>query len=483
MTDRRYLKWYNKIGYGAGDIAGNVIYAFISTFIMIYLTDTVGLNSGIVGTLMMISKFFDGFTDVIFGALIDKTKTKMGKARPWMLWPYIGNSVMLVALFAVPMEFGDVAKYAYFFICYTLLHAVFYTANNIAYSALTALITRNGNERVQMGSIRFIFAFSTSLLIQWGTVKAVELFGGGAEGWRTVAIIYAIIGLVVNTISVFSVKELPEKELEKENPADEEAAKFSSEAFPDLELADKDNRTKDESKKYTLIDAAKLLLSNKYYVLICGVYILTQLFSATLSMGIFYMTYILGDADMLGTFSFAINVPMICGLLITPFLVKKCKGMYKLNLTGYLISTIARALVMVGGYMQNIPMMLIFTGVAAIAMSPMQGDLNALIAACSDYTYRTTGKRIDGTMYSCSSLGVKIGGGIGTALTGWLLEAGGYVANAPVQPESCINMLNFMYLWLPMLLNLLITLLLSRLNVEKANEDWDKTHAVTTEEV
>jgi len=483
MTDRRYLKWYNKIGYGAGDIAGNVIYAFISTFIMIYLTDTAGLNAGIVGTLMMISKFFDGFTDVIFGALIDKTKTKMGKARPWMLWPYIGNSVMLVALFAVPMEFGDVAKYAYFFICYTLLHAVFYTANNIAYSALTALITRNGNERVQMGSIRFIFAFSTSLLIQWGTVKAVELFGGGAEGWRTVAIIYAIIGLVVNTISVFSVKELPEKELEKENPADEEAAKFSAEAFPDLELADKDNRTKDESKKYTLIDAAKLLLSNKYYVLICGVYILTQLFSATLSMGIYYMTYILGDADMLGTFSLAINVPMICGLLITPFLVKKCKGMYKLNLTGYLISTIARALVMVGGYMQNIPMMLIFTGVAAIAMSPMQGDLNALIAACSDYTYRTTGKRIDGTMYSCSSLGVKIGGGIGTALTGWLLAAGGYVANAPVQPESCINMLNFMYLWLPMLLNLLITLLLSRLNVEKANSDWDKTHAVTTEEV
>ena len=483
MTDRRYLKWYNKIGYGAGDIAGNVIYAFISTFIMIYLTDTAGLNAGIVGTLMMISKFFDGFTDVIFGALIDKTKTKMGKARPWMLWPYIGNSVMLVALFAVPMEFGDVAKYAYFFICYTLLHAVFYTANNIAYSALTALITRNGNERVQMGSIRFIFAFSTSLLIQWGTVKAVELCGGGAEGWRTVAIIYAIIGLVVNTISVFSVKELPEKELEKENPADEEAAKFSAEAFPDLELADKDNRTKDESKKYTLIDATKLLLSNKYYVLICGVYILTQLFSATLSMGIYYMTYILGDADMLGTFSLAINVPMICGLLITPFLVKKCKGMYKLNLTGYLISTIARALVMVGGYMQNIPMMLIFTGVAAIAMSPMQGDLNALIAACSDYTYRTTGKRIDGTMYSCSSLGVKIGGGIGTALTGWLLAAGGYVANAPVQPESCINMLNFMYLWLPMLLNLLITLLLSRLNVEKANEDWDKTHAVTTEEV
>ena len=453
MDNKKYLKWYNKIGYGSGDIAGNVVYAFLSTFVMIYLTDTAGLNAGIVGTLMMVSKIFDGFTDIIFGSLIDKTKTKMGKARPWMLWPYIGCSLMLIAIFAVPLEWGDVAKYAYFFITYTLLNGVFFTANNIAYSALTALITRNGNERVQMGSIRFIFAFGTSLLIQSVTVKAVEWCGGGAEGWRTVAIIYAIIGLIVNTISVFSVKELPKKELKKEN------------------------RVKDESKKYSLVDSAKILLANKYYILIYGIYILTQLFSSTLSMGIYYMTYILGDADLLGTFSFAINIPMICGLLITPFIVKKCKGMYKLNLTGYLISTIARALVMVGGYMQNIPMMLIFTGVAAIAMSPMQGDLNALIAACSDYTYRTTGKRIDGTMYSCLSLGVKIGGGIGTALTGWLLAAGGYVANAAVQPESCINMLHFMYLWLPMILNLLITILLSRLTVEKANEDWNITHS------
>ena len=453
MDNKKYLKWYNKIGYGSGDIAGNIVYAFLATFVMIYLTDTAGLNAGIVGTLMMVSKIFDGFTDIIFGSLIDKTKTKMGKARPWMLWPYIGCSLMLIAIFAVPLEWGDVAKYAYFFITYTLLNGVFFTANNIAYSALTALITRNGNERVQMGSIRFIFAFGTSLLIQSVTVKAVEWCGGGVEGWRTVAIIYAIIGLIVNTISVFSVKELPKKELKKEN------------------------RVKDESKKYSLVDSAKILLANKYYILIYGIYILTQLFSSTLSMGIYYMTYILGDADLLGTFSFAINIPMICGLLITPFIVKKCKGMYKLNLTGYLISTIARALVMVGGYMQNIPMMLIFTGVAAIAMSPMQGDLNALIAACSDYTYRTTGKRIDGTMYSCLSLGVKIGGGIGTALTGWLLAAGGYVANAAVQPESCINMLHFMYLWLPMILNLLITILLSRLTVEKANEDWNITHS------
>ena len=275
---------------------------------------------------------------------------------------------------------------------------------------------------------------------------------------------------------MFSVKELPEKELAKENPADEEAAKFSSEAYPDLEIADKENRTADESKKYSLLGALKMLLKNKFYIIICGVYIVSQLYGATLSMGIYFMTYILGDADLLGTFSAAINIPMICGLLFTPYLVKKCKGMYKLNLVGYIIATIARALVIVAGYMQNIPLMLIFTAVAALGMSPMQGDLNALVAACSDYTYKTTGNRIDGTMYSCSSLGVKIGGGLGTALAGWLLAAGGYIANAEIQPESCINMLNFMYLWLPMIFNFIMTILLSRLNVEKANADWDKEH-------
>ncbi len=190
MDNKKYLKWYNKIGYGSGDVAGNIVYAFLSSFVMIYLTDTAGLNAGIVGTLMMVSKIFDGVSDIFFGAMIDKTKTKMGKARPWMLWPYIGCSVALAAIFAIPAEMGDVAKYAYFFIAYTLLNAVFFTANNIAYAALTALVTKNGNERVQLGTIRFVFAFGTSLLIQSITVGAVEYFGGGADGWRTVAIIY-----------------------------------------------------------------------------------------------------------------------------------------------------------------------------------------------------------------------------------------------------------------------------------------------------
>lgn len=447
MEERKYLKWYNMVGYGSGDVAGNVVYAFLSSFVMIYLTNTVGLNAGIVGTIIAVSKIFDGITDVFFGTMIDKTKSKMGKARPWMFWGFFGCALTLFGVFAIPADIGQKAQYAWFFIAYTLLNAVFYTANNIAYSALTALVTKNSRERVQMGSFRFMFAFGTSLLIQTITVGAVDALGGGAEGWRAIAIIYCIVGVITNTIAVFSVKELPEEELDKENMDDEK---------------------KDD--KLTLLQAAKLLFTNKYYVMICVIYILQQLYGAMINIGIYFMTYVLCNKNLFGVFSWAINIPLIIALVFTPTLVTKWKGMYRLNKYSYMLATVARLFVVVAGYMGSVPLMLLFTAVAALGQGPWQGDMNAVIASCSEYTYLKTGKRIDGSMYSCTSLGVKIGGGIGMALSGWMLDLSGFInGDAAIQPDSCINMMYFMYLWLPFILDLLITIVLSFMNVEETN--------------
>ena len=447
MTEKRYLKWYNKVAYGSGDIAGNVVYAFLTFFVMIYLSDTIGLNTGIVGTLMAVAKIFDGISDVIFWSLIDKTHTKMGKARPWMLWPYFGCGVCLFAIFAIPTSWGKVAQYAFFFIFYVMLNAGFYTANNIAYSALTALVTKNENERVQLGSIRFVFAFTTSTIIQAVTFGLVEHFGNDAAAWRIVALIYVIIGIVSNTLSVLSLKELPEDEIEVKK------------------------ETSELEEKYTLREAVGLLVKNKFYLLILGVYLLTQLYTAFTGVGTYYMTYVLGNKDLMGDFATALNVPMIIGLLMVPTLVAKLGGMYKINYRGYALATVARIMVIVAAYLGNVPMMLLFTAIASFGMCPLQGDLNAVIASASDYTYLTTGKRIDGTMYSCTSLGVKIGGGLGTAISGWLLAAAGFIeGGVAVQPDSVITMLNVMYLWLPAIFCGLVTFLLTKLNVEKANQ-------------
>ena len=130
---------------------------------------------------------------------------------------------------------------------------------------------------------------------------------------------------------------------------------------------------------------------------------------------------------------------------------------------------IGRALVVVAGYMGSIPLMMAFTALAALGQGPWQGDMNAVIASCSEYTYLTRGKHVEGTMYSCTSLGVKIGGGIGTAIVGWLLELSGYVVTHAVQPQSAFNMMQFMYLWLPLIFDVLIMFILSRMNVEETN--------------
>lgn len=449
MQEKTYLKWYNKVGYGSGDIAGNVVYAFLSSFAMIYLTNTIGLSSGIVGTLIAVSKLFDGFTDIFFGSMIDKTRSRLGRARPWMLYGYVGCAVTLAAIFAVPTGWGTTAQYAWFFIAYTLLNGVFYTANNIAYSALTSLVTKNSKERVQMGSYRFIFAFGTSLLIQSVTIKFVAMIGGGAAAWRTVAIVYAVIGLVINTISTFSVRELSEEELKEELKEEKEQ--------------------ETEEEKYGILEAFKLLAANKFYLMICGVYILQQLYGAMINAGIYYMTYVLKNENLFGVFSWAVNIPLIIALVFTPTLVVKWKGMYKLNLGGYMIAVLGRAFVVAAGYMGSVPLMLAFTAIAALGQGPWQGDMNAVIASCSEYTFLTKGKRVDGTMYSCTSLGVKLGGGLGTAAAGWLLELSHFDGRLEVQPDSCINMLHIMYLWLPFIIDVIIMFVLSKMNVEEAN--------------
>lgn len=455
-NEKKYLKWYNKLGYGSGDLAANCIYALLTSFVMIYLTDTVGLKASVIGVLIMVSKCLDGVSDVFFGNLMDKTHTKMGKARPWMLWTEIGCGICLVAVFAIPASWGTTAQYAFFFIAYTLLNAVFYTANNIAYASLTSLITKNVNERVQMGSIRFMFSLATNIIVASVTVGLVGKFGGGAVGWKTVAIIYAIIALIVNTISVFSVRELSPEELSE--GMEESAASMD--------------------EKPSFVESLKLLLMNKYFILIAVFYMLTYIQTGIAGVGTYWCTYVLGDVSMLGAFSAAMMIPMIIGLALTPVLIKKFKGMYKINLCGYIVSTVFRALFIVAGYAMNVPMMLIMSAIAGLFASPVTGDINALISATSEYTVRTQGKHIEGAMFSCSSLGIKVGGGLGTAICGLLLDAGGYVANAPEQSASAINMLNFMYLWIPMIAVILVTVIMYFLKVEKANADWDAAHGI-----
>lgn len=416
---RKYLNWFNKIGYGTGDMAANFIYGMVMNFVLIYLTDSVGLRAGIVATLIAVSKVFDGVSDALFGHLIDITRSKLGKARPWMLWSEIGNVICLIAVFAIPEGLGETAQYAWFFIFYTALNALFYTANNI----------------------RFMFSFATSTAVAALGPKLAESYG-----WRGMAIIFAVAALAVNTFCVFSVKELPESELKEEA------------------------KTTTNDTNISFADSIKLLFNNKYYIFIMLTYLFIYASDGFAAVGMFYMTYVLGDANLFGTFSAAMNIPMILGLILVPWVVNRF-GIYRANFVGYLGAAIFRGIFAIAGFAHNVPLMLIAMVISQLLFScPCAGDLNAVIASVSEHTYLRFGKRIDGTMFSCSSVGIKIGSAIGTVVAGWMLEMSGYVANASVQAESCILMLNIMYLLIPVLLNSALAVVMFLMDVEKANE-------------
>lgn len=446
MQEKKYLKSGQMVAYGLGDLGGNFCFTFVSSFVLIYLTDIVGLNSAIVGMLMLVSKIFDGITDVLFGTIVDRTHTKWGKAWPWFLGSVIPLALCTFLEFTIP-AWDQGLQYAYFFVIYTLVNAIFYTVNNIAYNTMTALVTKNNTERVQLGVSRYVFALVAAMAISIATPILVGVFGGGAAGWRMVALIYAGILLVSELVLCLAVKELPESELY------EEAAQ--------------------EKEKQSFWKNLAYLFTNKYFLMILGIYIGNQLMnSVAQSVGMYYVTYIIGDANVFGLFSMASMLPMVIGLFLTPMFVKKF-GMYKTNVWALVIAVILGIPYIIVGWYGHVVLMLVLIAVRGVFTSPITGTLNALTAETSRNAYIKTGRKMEGSMFACSSMGMKIGSGIGVALAGWLLDVGGYDGMAAVQTQGALNMITIMYLVFPVVSIALQLLFVLGLNVEKENKELE----------
>lgn len=434
-TKKKYLSLPKKIAYGSGDMGSNFFYMLVSSFMMLYLTDSVGLNAGVVGTLMMVSKLLDGITDIFFGNLIDKTHSKMGKARPWMFFSGFPLAISTILLFCVPTGIGTTAQYAYFFIFYTASNALFYTANNIAYATMSARITKNDSERVSLGSFRYAFAVVASILVSALTVSAVESFGGGAAGWRTVAIIYMVVLLIFNSIASLVCKEIPEEEFQ--TGAAENAASGEKKSFWEL---------------------FKIIISNKYYLIMLAIYILSYINTGIgTTSGTYYFKYVMGNAGLLGVVSMS-SMVMIVGLIFNPGLVKKF-GMYKVNLVSYIITAVLAAGVMVAAYAANFPMIVALSFVKAITMAPLMGSLNALVAEVAKNVTLKKHVQVEGMMFSCSSLGMKLGSGLGSAAVGWILAAAGYVGTSEVLGAAELSAIKFIYGALPLIVTVLLAVM------------------------
>lgn len=452
-NQEKKLSLVQKLGYGMGDFGSNYCWTFVASFILIYFTNVLGVSAAVIGTLMLVSKVLDGISDVFMGSIIDRTKSKMGKARFWLFVSSFPTAISVFLLFNIPASFTENTKYVYIFIVYTLMGTVFYTMSNIAYSTLTALATKNPKERVEMGCYRFIFAIAAALLISSFTSGLVDKFGGGQAGWRGVSIIYAVICLVGLLVPVILIRELPENE-----------------AAVDTGLKNQD-KTK---KKLSFIQTFCVLFQNRYFILILVWYLFTYLANGlNQGLGIYYATYNLENAGLLGPLSMVNMLPMA---VILPFVPKICEkyGLRKTALFAMAFSLVGGVAAYLGGSFGMLTVLLTGGIIKAAGTAPMIGAANAFIAETDDYSELKFGQRMTGTIYACSSVGMKIGTGLGTAICGFLLELGGFNGQSTVQSDAALQAISNGYLFSFILAPLIGVIVLYFLKVELVNKNLRK---------
>src|SRR5512140_3214274 len=201
------LSFREKIGYGFGDAAANFVFQTMLIFQLGFYTDVFGISAVAAGTLLLVGRFWDAVFDPFMGVVADRTNTRWGKFRPWVLWSAVPFMAMFILAFTTP-DFSPSGKLVYAYITYILLMTL-YSVNNLPYSALNGVMTGDVNERTSLSSYRFFFAMSASFMVQGLMLPLVAKFGGGnaGHGWTMTIGLFAILGVIFYVITFFSARE------------------------------------------------------------------------------------------------------------------------------------------------------------------------------------------------------------------------------------------------------------------------------------
>ncbi|MGN1193338.1 MAG: MFS transporter [Dorea sp.] len=423
-----------KVCYSFGDCAGQIYVTLASFFLTGYYTDTVGISALAVGTMMLVARIFDGTTDLAMGAIIDKTKSKYGKARAWILWTAPLMALALIALFSVPSSLSEGGKLVYAYITYILLNCIIYTANGIAYNSLLARMTYNVQDRCSASSLRFVLGNIMALLINGVTATLVT-----SIGWQRLIIIYAIIELLLLLICFAECKEhIGETEMEEDEV---------------------------KTEKVPLKIAIPALLKNKYFFMqaLMLVFLYINIMSVG-SMTYYFCNTVLGSLAIMTVVTMAYNIPTILGSFVNPGLVAKM-GKRKVLIICFILSIIGRCLVGLAG--TSIPVALVGVAIHGLALGPIYSNVFAMTPDIVDYGEWKTGIRSEGLVTCCVSFGMKVGIGVGGALATWVLTFGGYEGTAAVQTAAAHTAIRFGFGYLSAILSVICLVIAIVMNLDK----------------
>lgn len=405
-----------KVGYGLGDAASSMFWKLFGMYLLFFYTDIFGLEAGIVGTMFLVTRIWDSLFDPIVGVLGDRTETKWGKFRPYLLWVAVPFGILGILTFTTP-DFGTTGKIIYAYVTYSLMMMV-YSLINVPYASLLGVMSSNPKERTALSSYRMIFAFLGSILALVLIEPLVKLFGNEGEnlqfGWSMAAVVFAIIAVTFFLCTFLWTKERIRPIKETKNP---------------------------------LKDDIKDLFGNKPWWILLGAGIAALIFNSIRDgAAVYYFKYyaVAPDTFDLGFIGSALSLTTIylvlgqaaniLGILfVTP--VSNKIGKKKT----YLFAMVFATVFSVAFYFidkSNIAMMLVLQVLISACAGSIFPLLWSMYADIADYSEWKTGRRATGLIFSSSSMSQKFGWSIGGALTGWLLAFFGFQANVAQTTEA-----------------------------------------------
>ena len=412
------LGWGTRIAYGLGDTACNVVFGMITALLTLFYTDYCGISVVTVGMVMLISRIFDGSSDVIMGIIVGKTKSKWGKARPWILWMSVPYVLCAVAMFCVPHTSSTTIQFWYIFVTYNLCTTVCYTAINVPYGTLSTMMTRSSHERDLLSIVRMALSPVGKIIAVTFTMPVVKLFGDNQAAWIKTMSMWCAIALILLIICFVRCKETVNFEAAQQ-----------------------------EQPKVPASRALKALLGNPYFWATLVLWTVTCVHTTIIGTDLpYYCKYVLGnDSWYYSVIYTAEIVTLIVGALLCPLLLQKFNKR-DLSLAGCIIVVVAHALIMVNP--MSFQWVLVMTVIRSLGQAPLTSLVFGMMGDVVEYGQWKSHLRQESLIFGGGSLGFKIGTGITSAVMTAMLEGAGFlssVTGGAMQPTSAQHMISSIF--------------------------------------
>lgn len=407
--------------------------------ISFYCTDMLGMGPLLVGNLLLLSKLFDGVTDLIVGFIIDKTNTRFGKARPYETFIVL-TWLLTILMFSVP-DMGEMAQAVFVFIMYTLVNSVCATFLNGADAVYLGRAVPDNDNQVKVMSVNGIVVMAGSIIVSVIFPQLMAGIGAEKSGWTVMIAMIAVPAAVIGMLRFFLIKEVVTEK--SAAPADGESG------------AEADQKAGVENK-LSLMDTIKAVAKNKY-IFIVGAAMLLSTFISTLgtTSGTYYFKYIMGDVGMM---SLVAMVSMVTPffLIFYPVLARKL-GNTNMFRFGAALAVAGFALRTVGG--ANMTTIIIGSLLGGLGAMPLSLMINVYLIECMDYGEWKTGVRVEGMLASVSSFAGKIGTAVASSAVGIIMGMAGYDGTLEVQSAAANNAIIGVYNVLPLVLSVVLLVL------------------------